>query len=83
MSGTDILISPQKINLTLRANDPVSLEMEYLDPGNKPLDLYYLMDLSFTMKDYKVATFSHSSPVPLLFPTVRKTGCQNVLFEAV
>lgn len=34
----------QKINITFK----------YVDPGNKPLDLYYLMDLSATMRDSKV-----------------------------
>ena len=51
----DILISPQSITLELRANDPKTFKMEYQDPGDKPLDLYYLMDLSHTMNNYRVS----------------------------
>ncbi|CAG7717397.1 unnamed protein product, partial [Allacma fusca] len=47
-------IAPQVINLELKVGDPVTVKLEYLDAEDKPLDLYYLMDLSHTMSDDRV-----------------------------
>jgi len=47
-----IQIMPQEVNLTLRINEPFNITLKYARAEN-PLDLYYLMDLSNSMKDDK------------------------------
>ncbi|XP_006636317.3 integrin beta-5 [Lepisosteus oculatus] len=46
-----IQIMPQKIALNLRPGDQVSLEVQVRQVEDYPVDLYYLMDLSLSMKD--------------------------------
>ncbi|XP_022307224.2 integrin beta-PS-like [Crassostrea virginica] len=46
-------IKPQQIDLELRPNDPQTFELEFRLAQNYPVDLYYLMDLSNSMKDDK------------------------------
>jgi len=52
--GAMLQIRPQSASMKLRVGDKVNITMEYFDTENKPLDLYYLMDLSATMADDKV-----------------------------
>lgn len=51
--GDAIQIKPQEINLKLRPNSPFPLVVEYKQAQDYPVDLYYLMDLSNSMKDDK------------------------------
>ncbi|XP_039609504.1 integrin beta-1a isoform X1 [Polypterus senegalus] len=44
-------IQPQKMTLTLRSGEPQSFELKFKRAEDYPIDLYYLMDLSFSMKD--------------------------------
>ncbi|KAI5621151.1 integrin beta-5 [Silurus asotus] len=46
-----IQIQPQKISLTLRPGHPTSFEVQVRPVEDYPVDLYYLMDLSLSMKD--------------------------------
>ncbi|ODN01343.1 Integrin beta-PS [Orchesella cincta] len=46
-------IRPQKVSLKLRVNDPIVLQMAYKEVEDYPLDLYYLMDGTYTMSDDK------------------------------
>jgi len=53
-SEPNIRIIPSSALLRLRVGQVVNITMEYYDTENKPLDLYYVMDLSATMADDKV-----------------------------
>lgn len=44
-------IQPQKISVTLRPGDQTSFEVQVRPVEDYPVDLYYLMDLSLSMKD--------------------------------
>ncbi|XP_026865392.1 integrin beta-5 [Electrophorus electricus] len=46
-----IQIQPQKISLSLRPGDPTTFEVQVRPVEDYPVDLYYLMDLSLSMKD--------------------------------
>ncbi|XP_035709741.1 integrin beta-PS isoform X2 [Folsomia candida] len=54
-------ISPQEGRAQLAVGLPVTFEIDYLEDADKQLDLYYILDLSHTMKDDKdtVASESH------------------------
>ncbi|PNF14413.1 hypothetical protein B7P43_G01720 [Cryptotermes secundus] len=47
-----IQITPQEVYLNMRVNDPINITLKYAR-AEYPVDLYYLMDLSFSMKDDK------------------------------
>ncbi|XP_022609751.1 integrin beta-1 isoform X1 [Seriola dumerili] len=44
-------IQPQKLNLTLRSGEPQTFDLKFKRAEDYPIDLYYLMDLSYSMKD--------------------------------
>ncbi|XP_069790315.1 integrin beta-2 isoform X2 [Narcine bancroftii] len=44
-------IKPQKIQLVLRRGSPQKIEVKFKRAEGYPVDLYYLMDLSYSMKD--------------------------------
>ncbi|XP_069047332.1 integrin beta-1 isoform X1 [Lepisosteus oculatus] len=44
-------IQPQKISLDLRSGEAQSFKLKFKRAEDYPIDLYYLMDLSFSMKD--------------------------------
>ncbi|XP_069504157.1 integrin beta-1 isoform X1 [Ambystoma mexicanum] len=44
-------IQPQKMELKLRSGEPQSFTLKFKRAEDYPIDLYYLMDLSFSMKD--------------------------------
>uniref|UniRef100_H2S757 Integrin beta n=1 Tax=Takifugu rubripes TaxID=31033 RepID=H2S757_TAKRU len=44
-------IQPQKLTLTLRSGEPQTFKLKFKRAEDYPIDLYYLMDLSFSMKD--------------------------------
>ncbi|CAH2302790.1 integrin beta-3 isoform X1 [Pelobates cultripes] len=44
-------MTPQKIQLTLRPDDPQVFTVNVRQVDDYPLDIYYLMDLSYSMKD--------------------------------
>uniref|UniRef100_A0AAY4B1W3 Integrin beta n=1 Tax=Denticeps clupeoides TaxID=299321 RepID=A0AAY4B1W3_9TELE len=44
-------IRPQKLRLTLRQGDPQNFQVSVRQVADYPVDLYYLMDLSYSMKD--------------------------------
>uniref|UniRef100_A0A8C4DFF4 Integrin beta n=1 Tax=Dicentrarchus labrax TaxID=13489 RepID=A0A8C4DFF4_DICLA len=44
-------IKPQKLSLTLRSGEPQSFDLTFKRAEDYPIDLYYLMDLSYSMKD--------------------------------
>uniref|UniRef100_A0A8D3BXG2 Integrin beta n=1 Tax=Scophthalmus maximus TaxID=52904 RepID=A0A8D3BXG2_SCOMX len=44
-------IEPQKLSLTLRSGEPQSFDLKFKRAEDYPIDLYYLMDLSYSMKD--------------------------------
>lgn len=48
-----VQIKPQNIKVKLRKNRQESIKMNYKPARNYPLDLYYLMDLTWSMKDDK------------------------------
>ncbi|XP_058166803.1 integrin beta-nu [Anopheles ziemanni] len=49
-----VQISPQKIKLRLGKLAPVTISFNYKPANNYPLDMYYLMDLTWSMRDDKV-----------------------------
>ncbi|XP_030204517.1 integrin beta-1 isoform X1 [Gadus morhua] len=44
-------IQPQKLAITLRAGEPQSFNLKFKRAEDYPIDMYYLMDLSYSMKD--------------------------------
>ncbi|XP_038575705.1 integrin beta-2 [Micropterus salmoides] len=46
-----VQLSPQKISLTLRPGLPTTFSVSFKRVQGYPVDLYYLMDLSYSMKD--------------------------------
>ncbi|KAK5598982.1 Integrin beta-1 [Crenichthys baileyi] len=44
-------IQPQKLTLRLRSGEPQTFKLKFKRAEDYPIDLYYLMDLSFSMKD--------------------------------
>ncbi|KAL4624645.1 integrin beta-1-like [Arapaima gigas] len=44
-------IQPQKLSLTLRLGEPQSFNLTFKRAEDYPIDLYYLMDLSYSMHD--------------------------------
>jgi integrin beta 1 len=46
-------IRPQRLQIDLRLRQPIQFELKFRQVIDYPLDLYYLMDLSYTMKDDK------------------------------
>ncbi|XP_042563204.1 integrin beta-1-like, partial [Clupea harengus] len=44
-------IQPQKLNLNLRSGEVQKFTLKYKHAADYPIDLYYLMDLSWSMKD--------------------------------
>ncbi|KAL2094673.1 hypothetical protein ACEWY4_009392 [Coilia grayii] len=46
-----IQLKPQAIHLKLRIGQPSEFKLEFKRAEGYPIDLYYLMDLSFSMKD--------------------------------
>lgn len=44
-----VLISPQKLEASLRYGDPFTFKLKFTSPSHYPIDLYYLMDLSQSM----------------------------------
>ncbi|XP_043098149.1 integrin beta-7 [Puntigrus tetrazona] len=46
-----VQLKPQNINITLRVGVPFEFKVEFRRAARYPIDLYYLMDLSYSMKD--------------------------------
>ncbi|XP_026069064.1 integrin beta-7 [Carassius auratus] len=46
-----VQLKPQNINITLRIGVPHEFKVEFKRAKGYPIDLYYLMDLSYSMKD--------------------------------
>ncbi|XP_013871600.1 integrin beta-1 [Austrofundulus limnaeus] len=46
-----IQIQPQKLTLNLRNGEPQTFDLKFKRAEDYPIDLYYLMDLSYSMKD--------------------------------
>uniref|UniRef100_A0A673TDS8 Integrin beta n=1 Tax=Suricata suricatta TaxID=37032 RepID=A0A673TDS8_SURSU len=44
-------LAPQQVRVTLRPGEPQQLRVRFLRAEGYPVDLYYLMDLSYSMKD--------------------------------
>uniref|UniRef100_A0A2I2ZH39 Integrin beta n=1 Tax=Gorilla gorilla gorilla TaxID=9595 RepID=A0A2I2ZH39_GORGO len=44
-------LAPQRFRVTLRPGEPQQLQVRFLRAEGYPVDLYYLMDLSYSMKD--------------------------------
>jgi protocadherin alpha len=53
LEGTIQQLKPHGASLRLRVGSKVNITLQYFDTENKPLDLYYIMDLSATMDDDK------------------------------
>ncbi|CAL1283909.1 unnamed protein product [Larinioides sclopetarius] len=53
VTGSAIQLKPQKLKLSLRAGDPAKFKVTFRQAEDYPVDLYYLMDLTFTMKKHK------------------------------
>uniref|UniRef100_A0A8D2DW77 Integrin beta n=1 Tax=Sciurus vulgaris TaxID=55149 RepID=A0A8D2DW77_SCIVU len=44
-------LAPQRVRVVLRPREPQRLRVRFLRAAGYPVDLYYLMDLSYSMKD--------------------------------
>lgn len=52
-SQNSVQIKPQNLKMKLRKNRQQTVRMSYKPANNYPLDLYYLMDLTWSMRDDK------------------------------
>ncbi|GBP40030.1 Integrin beta-nu [Eumeta japonica] len=59
-----VQIQPQKINLSLKPRETKKIKFSYRPAKNYPLDLYYLMDLTWSMKDDKETLVSLRDDLP-------------------
>ncbi|XP_064140241.1 integrin beta-7 isoform X4 [Loxodonta africana] len=46
-----VQLAPQRVRVMLRPGEPQRLQVRFLRAEGYPVDLYYLMDLSYSMKD--------------------------------
>lgn len=51
--GDVVQIKPQRIKLSIRKGEQFTIPFEYSRASNYPIDLYYIMDLSYSMKLHK------------------------------
>nr|XP_022904471.1 integrin beta-nu-like [Onthophagus taurus] len=58
-----VQIDLQEIDISLRLHEPVTFKLKYQAAKNYPLDLYYLMDLTYSMKDDLEAMISLGSTI--------------------
>ncbi|XP_043264500.1 integrin beta-nu [Colletes gigas] len=53
LDETPLQLKPQKVKLRIRPNTETTVPLHYRPAKNYPLDLYYLMDLTWSMRDDK------------------------------
>lgn len=60
-------LAPQRVRLTLRPGEPQKFQVRFQRVQGYPVDLYYLMDLSYSMKDdlERVRQLGHSLLIQL------------------
>ncbi|CAG5056527.1 unnamed protein product [Parnassius apollo] len=51
--GKVVQYMPQKMDILVRPGTPVTFKMSYKSAQDYPLDVYYLMDYSYTMRNHK------------------------------
>ncbi|XP_022823182.1 integrin beta-nu [Spodoptera litura] len=61
-----VQIQPQRIHLSLKPRETKKIQFSYRPAKNYPLDLYYLMDLTWSMKDDKETLVSLRDDLPAL-----------------
>ncbi|CAG9564645.1 unnamed protein product [Danaus chrysippus] len=61
-----VQIQPQKIRLSLKPRESKKIKFSFRPARNYPLDLYYLMDLTWSMKDDKETLVSLRDDLPAL-----------------
>ncbi|KAG6445119.1 hypothetical protein O3G_MSEX003745 [Manduca sexta] len=61
-----VQIQPQRIKLSLKPRETKKIKFSYRPAKNYPLDLYYLMDLTWSMKDDKETLVSLRDDLPTL-----------------
>uniref|UniRef100_A0A2A4KA02 Integrin beta n=1 Tax=Heliothis virescens TaxID=7102 RepID=A0A2A4KA02_HELVI len=61
-----VQIQPQRIRLSLKSRETQKIQFTYRPAKNYPLDLYYLMDLTWSMKDDKETLVSLRDDLPIL-----------------
>ncbi|XP_026746490.1 integrin beta-nu isoform X1 [Trichoplusia ni] len=61
-----IQIQPQRIQLSLKPRETKKISFSFRPAKNYPLDLYYLMDLTWSMKDDKETLVSLRDDLPTL-----------------
>ncbi|XP_017784338.1 PREDICTED: integrin beta-PS-like [Nicrophorus vespilloides] len=49
-----IQLKPQHVKLVLRKGEEYKMNFQYAQASNFPIDLYYIIDLSYSMKKYKI-----------------------------
>ncbi|CAH4035475.1 unnamed protein product [Pieris brassicae] len=59
-----VQLQPQRIKLSLKARETKKIKFQYRPAKNYPLDLYYLMDLTWSMKDDKKTLVSLRDDLP-------------------
>ncbi|XP_063537060.1 integrin beta-nu-like [Cydia strobilella] len=59
-----VQIQPQRVRLSLKPRETVKVKFSYRPAKNYPLDLYYLMDLTWSMKDDKETLVSLRDDLP-------------------
>ncbi|KAJ2945693.1 hypothetical protein O0L34_g533 [Tuta absoluta] len=61
-----VQIQPQVVKLSLKPRETRTIKFSYRPARNFPLDLYYLMDLTWSMKDDKETLVSLRDELPLM-----------------
>ncbi|CAN7996342.1 unnamed protein product, partial [Ixodes hexagonus] len=52
-AGSDVQLQPGKVRLALRQGTARTFTVRYRQADDYPVDLYYLMDLTYSMKDHR------------------------------
>ncbi|XP_064455192.1 integrin beta-PS-like [Ornithodoros turicata] len=53
-AGSDVQLQPESVRLELRQNEPLKFDVTYRQAEDYPVEMYYLMDVTHSMKDHKV-----------------------------
>ncbi|XP_049875647.1 integrin beta-nu [Pectinophora gossypiella] len=61
-----VQIQPQRVHLSLKPRETKKISFSYRPAKNYPLDLYYLMDLTWSMKDDKETLVSLRDDLPVM-----------------
>lgn len=69
-NGTVIQLSPQRVNITARPGQQVVFNISYKPEKDRALDIYYLIDNSYTMTAHKKELTTNGYKIPAVLSKV-------------